>query len=402
MPGPMYLSVPHRSQYTTTAYTKRFGLRRNISVDCINLTSTITPFSGIGVITTAAGTGLETYSGDGGQATAASLYGPHGVAVDIAGNMYIADTFNHRIRKVLRRTGVITTVAGDGTLQYGGNGGPATSASLFQPWGVAVSASGDIYISDGAHFCVRKVSYDIITTVAGDGTLSSGSDGDGDGGLATLAQMSAPAAIAVDRDDNIYIALPRNGRIRKVTRKNGFITTVAGNGTTGFSGDGGLATSATLFQPYGVAVDQSGNIYIADSSNHRIRLVTQGTGIITTLAGDGSSGYSGDGGPAASAQFNNPRDVSIDASGNVYISDTYNHRVRVVTKRTGIITTIAGVGTPSYGGDGGKSTSAQIYDPHGIAVDGSGSIFIADENNNRLRVIAPEAPVIVSGKTPLS
>jgi trimeric autotransporter adhesin len=362
------------------------------------LTSTITPFSGIGIITTAAGTGLKTYSGDGGQATAASLNDPEGVAVDTAGNIYIADTINHRIRKVLRSTGVITTVVGDGTASYGGDEGPASSAYLFQPWGVAVSASGNIYISDGANFRVRKVSFGIITTVAGNGTLSYG----GDGGPATSAQMSAPAAIAVDLDENIYIAVPGNGRVRKVTRSTGIITTVAGDGTTGFSGDGGLATAAQLRQPYGVAVDKSGNIYIADNANHRIRLVAKGTGIITTLAGDGTSGYSGDGGPAASAQLSYPYDVSVDASGNVYISDTYNHRVRVVTKSTGIITTIAGVGAPSYGGDGGISTSAQIYYPHGIAVDASGSIFIADTSNSRLRVITPEAPVIVSGKTPLS
>jgi sugar lactone lactonase YvrE len=369
----------------------------SISVDCTDLTPSITPLSGIGIITTVAGTGLKTYSGDGGQATAASLNYPYGVTVDAAGNMYITDTLNNRIRKVLRSSGVITTIAGDGTLSYGGDGGPATSAQLRSPFGVAVATSGDIYIADSSNWRVRLVenSTGIITSVAGNGV----SGYSGDGGQATLAAINAPTSIALDSDGNIYIATPFDDRVRKVIKNTKIITTVAGDGTSGFSGDGGLATSARLFRPYGVALDKSGNLYIADNTNNCIRLVTKSTGIITTIAGDGTTGYSGDGGPATSARLSSPFEVSVDASGNVYISDTYNHRVRMVTKSTGIISTLGGDGMPAYSGDGGISTSAQFFNPRGIAVDASGSLFIADTSNSRLRVITPDAPIVVSGKT---
>jgi trimeric autotransporter adhesin len=336
-----------------------------------------------------AGDGTFGYKGDGGPATSAGLYYPSGVAVDASGDIYIADNFNNRIRMVTRSTGIITTVAGDGTFGYKGDGGPATSAGLFYPLGIAVDASGNIYIADTSNNRIRLVtrSTGIITTVAGDGTYGY----KGDGGPATSASLHNPWGIAVDASGNIYIADIDNHRIRLVTRSTGIITTVAGDGTFGYRGDGGPATSAGLYYPYGVAVDASGNIYIADTSNNRIRLVTRSTGIITTVAGDGTAGYKGDGGPATSAGLYYPRGIAVDASGNIYIADFNDNRIRLVTRSTGIITTVAGDGTAGYTGDGGLATSAGLSFPNSIAVDASGNIYIVDDGNNRIRLVSPKA-----------
>jgi trimeric autotransporter adhesin len=347
----------------------------------------ITPLSGDGIITTVAGDGTTGYKGDGGLATSAGLYYPQGVAVDASGNIYIADTVNHRIRLVTKSTGIITTVAGDGTIEYKGDGGLATSAGLYFPYGVAVDASGNIYIADYYNHRIRLVtkSTGIITTVAGDGIAGY----TGDGGLATSAGLNYPQGVAVDASGNIYIVDTSNSRIRLVTKSTGIITTVAGDGTIEYKGDGGLATSAGLYYPYGVAVDASGNIYIADTVNGRIRLVTKSTGIITTVAGDGSILYKGDGGLATSAGLYSPFGVAVDASGNIYIADTVNSRIRLVTKSTGIITTVAGDGTVGYKGDGGLATSAGLSTPYGVAVDASGNIYIVD--SSRVRLVNPTA-----------
>jgi trimeric autotransporter adhesin len=274
-----------------------------------------------------AGTGSYGYSGDGGQATSASMSNSRGVAVDASGNMYIADTNNHRIRMVTKSTGIISTVAGTGYPGYSGDGGQATSAALNYPYGVAVDASGNIYIADTDSYRIRMVtkSTGIISTVAGTGSYSYS----GDGGQATSAALNSPYGVAVDASGNIYISDTYNYRIRMVTKSTGIISTVAGTGYSGSSGDGGQATSAALFYPYGVAVDASGNIHIADSSNYRIRMVTKSTGIISTVAGSGYSGSSGDGGQATSAALNSPYGVAVDASGAIYIADTYNYRIRM-------------------------------------------------------------------------
>jgi trimeric autotransporter adhesin len=226
------------------------------------------------------------------------------------------------------------------------------------------------------------------------GTGSSGYSGDG--GQATSAALNSPYGVAVDASGNIYIADTYNYRIRIVTKSTGIISTVAGTGSYGYSGDGGQATSAALDYPCGVAVDASGNIYIADTYNYRIRMVTKSTGIISTVAGTGSYGYSGDGGQATSAALNSPYGVAVDASGNIYIADTYNYRIRIVTKSTGIISTVAGTGSYGYSGDGGQATSAALRSPYGVAVDASGNIYIADTYNHRIRMFAlsasPAAP----------
>jgi hypothetical protein len=259
------------------------------------------------IIDTVAGNGSWGYSGDGGPATEAMLSYPRGVAVDASGNIYIADLYNHRIRKV-DTSGIITTVAGNGDEGYSGDGGPATEAMLDFPFGVAVDASGNIYIGDTHNYRIRKVDTSgIITTVAGNGAWGYS----GDGGPATEAMLDFPCDVAVDASGNLYIGDVYNQRIRKVDTS-GIINTVAGNGSWGYSGDGGPATEAQLHGPFGVTVDASGNLYIADYDNQRIRKVDT-SGIITTVAGNGSRGYSGDGGPATDAMLNHPRDISCQA-----------------------------------------------------------------------------------------
>jgi hypothetical protein len=263
--------------------------------------------------------------------------------VDAAGNLYIADSGNNRIRKVTPG-GVISTVAGNGAGGCSGDGGPATSAQLV-PWGIAVDAVRNLYIADygAGHNRVRKVTPGgVISTVAGNGTYGSS----GDGGPATSAQLQSPSGVAVDAAGNLYFAEYHGCRIRKVT-PGGVISTVAGNGAGGFSGDGGPATSARLDRPSGVAVDAAGNLYFADTNNHRIRKVTPG-GVISTVAGNGAAGFSGDGGPATSAQLYDPRGVAMDAAGNLYIADYGNDRIRKITPG-GAISTVAGNGTGKMG-----------------------------------------------------
>jgi trimeric autotransporter adhesin len=342
-----------------------------------------------------AGDGSKGFTGDGGQGTSAILNAPLFVAVDASGNIYMNDASNRRIRKVTKSTGIITTVAGDGTSTFKGDGGLATSAGLNYPRGIAVDASGNIYITDAMIGRVRMVtkSTGIITTVAGNGTKGYF----GDGGPATLAGFYYPAGVAVDTLGNIYIADLYNGCIRLVTKSTGIITTVAGDGTSMFKGDGGLATSAKLNGPYGVAVDASGNIYIADAFSNRVRMVTKSTGIITTVAGDGKQVNSGDGKLATSASVYYPNCLAVDASGNIYVAATPDHRIRVITKSTGIISTVAGDGSEGYKGDGGPATSAGLHNPYGIAVDALGNLYIADQLNNRIRTVnfnglAPTTP----------
>ena len=275
-----------------------------------------------GTITTIAGTGKDGFSGDGGPATQAQLNFPTGVAVNGEGNLYIADVGNHRIRKV-DSTGTITTFAGTGERGFGGDGGPAIQAQLDAPTGVAVDGAGNLYIADRNNSRIRKVdSIGTITTIAGGGGFGE------DGGPAIQARLSLPYSVAVDGAGNLYIADQYNNRIRRVD-STGTITTIAGTGELGFGGDGGPATQARLFLPYGVAVDGAGNLYIADQYNHRIRKVDS-TGTITTIAGTGERRFGGDGGPAIQAQLDEPTGVVVDGAGNLYIADLANHRIRKV------------------------------------------------------------------------
>jgi uncharacterized protein (TIGR03437 family) len=337
-----------------------------------------------GVITTVAGNGTPGYSGDGGPAVSAQLYFPSGVAVDSAGSLYIADTWNNRVRKV--SNGVITTVAGGvKCCSPLGDGGPATSAPLESPFGVAVDSAGNLYIADLER--VRLVSNGLITTVAGNGTPGYS----GDNGPATSAQLYWPEGVAVDFAGNLYIADTDNYRIRMVS--NGVITTVAGNGTCCFSGDNGPATSAQLGYPGGIALDSAGDLYISDTATDRIRKVSNG--MITTVAGNGTYGYSGDNSAAISAELGEPSGVAADAAGNLYIADVGNNRVRKVSN--GVITTVAGIGTPDYSGDHGPADSAQLNGPTGVAVDSTGDLYIADSGNNRIREVSNGVITTVAG-----
>ncbi|MDP9235829.1 MAG: NHL repeat-containing protein [Chloroflexota bacterium] len=358
-----------------------------------------------GTITTVAGNGFCGFGGDGGPATSASLNGPIGAVVDSSGNLYIADPGNCRVRKVVLGTGVITTVAGNGTCAYVSDGGPATSTGLNYPSGVALDSTGaNLYIADMFDCRVRKVviSTGIITTVAGSGTLNCFGTL-GDGGLATSASLSWPAAVAVDGAGNFYIATLVDCRIRKVTVGTGLITTVAGNGTCNDPiglGDGGLATSASLYDPSAVAVNSAGtDLYIADSGNCRIRKVIVASNITTVAGsgafGDGCGAYSGDSGAATSARLNGPSGVALDAvAGNFYIADTNNCRIRKVT--SGTITTVAGNGTCGYSGDGGAATSASLSAPSGVAA-GNGIFYVTDTNNCRVRKVSAGVITTVAG-----
>jgi sugar lactone lactonase YvrE len=429
-----------------------------------------------GIISTFAGDGASGYAGDGGPATSAELNDPHGLNFDAAGNLYIGDINNQRVRKITP-AGIISTFAGNGLGGFSGDGGPATSAGLTYPEDIVFDPSGNMYIADWGNHRVRKVfssttaapnftppagayattqtvtiasttpnatiyyttngttpttssnvytapltvstsetieaiaiapgyttspvataiytispavsgcslsagfSSGTICTVAGDGTYGYS----GDGGAAVNAEMSIPQGAALDSSGNLYFADVANHRIRKVTPA-GLIFTVAGNGTQGYSGDGGPATNAELSNPYSVSLDGSGNLYIVDG-NSRIRVVTP-AGLIATVAGNGAQGYSGDGGPATSAELYDPNSVAVDGSGNLYIADTGNSRIRVVTP-AGLISTFAGNGINGYSGDGGLATAAQISDPFGVAVDSSGNLYIADTNNSRIRKVTP-------------
>jgi sugar lactone lactonase YvrE len=280
--------------------------------------------------------------------------------------------------------GTISTVAGNGTQGFGGDGGPATDANLDGPVGIALDSAGNLFIADTFNNRIRRVDASgTITTVAGDGAAGLAGDFGGDGGPATSAKLYWPLDVAVDSDGNIFIADRHNHRVRRVDATTRIITTVAGNGTAGFGGDGGPATGANLRGPNGVALDSDGNLFIADLGNQRIRRVDADTGNITTVAGDGTRDFGGDGGPATSAKLYGPRSVALDGNGNLFIADTGNRRIRRVDASTGIITTVAGNGTQGFGGDGGPATSANLDGPISVMLDSNGNLIIAD--NNRIR-----------------
>jgi uncharacterized protein (TIGR03437 family) len=395
-----------------------------------------------GVITTVEGNGTQGLSGDNGPATSAQLNDPLAVVLDTVGNLYIGDTGNGRIRKVAG--GVITTVAGGGILL--GNNTPALGAQLNYSNGVATDSAGNLYVNDSNNSLIRKITNGVITTVAGNGTLGYS----GDNGPATLAQLNYPSAVAVDPVGNLYIADTQNQRIRKVS--GGVITTVAGNGSTccvenmGNIGDNGPATSAPLNSPFGVAVDAAGNLYIADTRNLRIRKVSGG--VITTVVGNGEWGYGGDNGPATTAQLTGPGGVAVDATGNLYIADggvvrkvsngiittvagsqtnglgcppVLGSSLSVSTAPSGIavdsggnlyvsvgggdclmkvsggvITTLSGTGSQGFSGDGGPAVLAELSGPTGVAVDRAGEIYVAEPLSNRIRILTPGTPPAIT------
>ena len=362
-----------------------------IAEGCASIVRRVDAVSGI--ITTVAGNFTTGFSGDGGAATSASLDYPIGLGLDGAGNLLIADVINDRIRRVNLGTGLITTFAGNGTPGYSGDAYAATDASLYAPNGVALDGAGNLFIADAGNRRIRRVDKGTgeITTVAGNGTNGFS----GDGGLATSASLSVPVGIALDNKGNVFFAdYYANSRIRRIDAVTGIITTVAGNGTVGFSGDGGPATSASLYYPSGVAVDKAGNLFIADPNNQRIRRVDASTGIITTVAGNGAYGYGGDGGPAVNATLGFPRYVALDGAGNLFIVDALTNRVRRVDISTGIITTVAGNGVAGYNGEGILATSANLNLPLAVALDGADNLYIVDSSNQRVRHVDASTGII--------
>jgi sugar lactone lactonase YvrE len=309
--------------------------------------------------------------------------GPEGITISRNGDLVFADPANHVVRKVELLTGAITVLVGSGMPGRSGDGGRASAARLLEPCDVCAAPDGDLYIADAGAHVVRRVSGStgVITTVAGTGSPG----GTGDGGPATQARLNAPSGIALGPAGELYIAERRGHRVRRVLLDSGIISTVAGCGLSGYGGDDGKADQARLSAPGGVAVASNGDLYIADTGNHVIRRVAGSTGIITTVAGHGAPGKDGDGGPATAVSLNTPRALAFAPSGDLYIADTENHEIRRLDMASGSLSTIAGRGVPGLGGDGGASTAARLDQPWGVAVSPSGVYFVADRGNHRIR-----------------
>ena len=339
-----------------------------------------------GVISTVAGTGVAGFGGDGSAATSAAIFAPDGVALDNRGNLYIADRNNHRVRRVAADTGTITTVVGTGMPGSLGDSGAATSASVNEPHDVCFDTHGNLFIAEFLGHRVRRVAAGtgVITTVAGTGVQGFG----GDGGPATNAPLSHPVFLVMEPSGSLLISEYGGHRVRRVAVSTGVIGTVAGNGVAGFSGDGAAATSARISQPEGLALHLSGDLYIVDYGNHRVRKVSAGTGVISTVAGNGVPRFSGDSGAATSASFSGPVGIAFDQDGNMFIADFGNCRLRKVASGTGIISTAAGNGVCGSSGDGGAATSASLSFPTGIALDSAGTVFVGDRGNHRIRRVS--------------
>lgn len=332
-------------------------------------------------ITTTAGNGAGSSTGDGGMATAASFNQPGGAFYDATGSLYVVEYTGNKIRKI-DGSGIVSAFAGNGIYGFGGDGGPATAASFRYPIDLADDVFGNVYIVDNTNHRIRKVnSSGIITTFAGSGAIGY----TGDGGPATAATLNNPSRLTIDALGNVYFADAGNNAVRKVNTS-GIITTIAGTGVAGFSGDGGPATAAKLNQPLGVAFDGNGNMYIADAFNRRIRKVSP-SGIISTIAGTGVSAATGDGGPAIAATMQYPNGIAVDLTCNVYFSDWSTQKIRKINT-SGIITTVVGTGIAGFSGDGGAAVAAKINGPNNLTFDNAMNLYIPDFYNNRIRKVA--------------
>jgi sugar lactone lactonase YvrE len=340
-----------------------------------------------GIITTIAGTGTSGNSGDGGLATLAKLNSPLGVQVDSNGDLVISDTYNQRLRKIDHTTGIISNLAGAGV--SGHADGVGVLAKFSVPQGITMDANGNLYVADYTNGRIRKISGASVTTIAGTGGFY------GDGGPATDAHLKLPYGVALDKEGNLFIADMINSRIRKVDHVTKNITTICG-GETNPLGDGSPAIGARVNWPRAVAFDKDDNLFIADTENQRIRKISKATGIITTVAGTGTSGGLGDGGLATAAQLSGPRDIAFDSEGNLFIADEYNHRVRKITMSTGVITTVAGTGTGGNSGDNGPATGAALNHPYSIATDSDNNLYISDLFNNKIRKVNASDQVITT------
>jgi DNA-binding beta-propeller fold protein YncE len=338
------------------------------------------------IITTAVGTGEKGYAGDGGPAERALLNGPFDVGFDPNGNLYFSDTFNHSIRRVDARTGVITTCAGCGEPGYSGDGGPAVRARFNEPYGIAVDNAGNVYVADRHNHCVRRVdgSSGIVTTFAGNGSSGFG----GDDGPASRAGLVEPNGLAFDPEQGrLFIADVADHRVRVVNLASGTIRTFAGTGDAQHSGDAGPAAGAGIYGARAVKVAADGTVYILERQGSTLRAVDPRRGVITTIAGTGGRGYGGDNGPALAAVFDAPKELAIDGDGNLLVVDTENHMIRRIDIRTRTVAAIAGSGRQGGDGDGGPALAAALDRPHGAAVAADGSIYIGDTNNHRIRKV---------------
>jgi sugar lactone lactonase YvrE len=324
----------------------------------------------VGYVTTLAGSTSGFADGTG---TAAQFRAPRGVAVDGAGNVYVADYDNNRIRKITP-TGVVSTLAGS---SQGYADGTGTAAKFDKPYGAAVDGAGNLYVADGGNYLIRAITpAGVVSSLAGSGTYGYAN------GIGTAAEFNVPVGVAVDGAGNLYVADDENNRIRTIVIAIGDVATLAGDGTP-FAFADGIGTSARFYSPTGVALDGAGNLYVADSRNHRIRKIVIATGDVTTIAGSGTAGFAD--GPGAAAQFNEPSGVAVDGAGNLYVADYNNHRIRKIVIASGDVTTLAGDGTAGFAD--GTLTAAQFNYPYGVAVDGAGNLYVADFSNNRIRKI---------------
>jgi sugar lactone lactonase YvrE len=340
---------------------------------------------------TITGNGTSGFSGDGGSAIQAQLRFPAGLAIDAQNRLYVADSLNNRIRRL--ENGILTTVAGSGIYGFGGDGGSAINAQFRNPTALSISNDGSIFVSDSNNHRIRKIATNgVISTIAGTGEFGFS----GDNGSAVLAQLNVPQGISVDRAGNLYIADTQNHRLRKVDTS-GRITTFAGIGTAGFSGDGDFAALSQLNQPTSVRINSVGEIFIADSGNHRIRKI-DASGIIRTVAGSGNSGFAGDNALSINALLNYPRGISFDRDGNIYFADSNNHRIRKIDLNNKI-STIAGSGSAGFAGDGNTALSVLFNNPTDILIDNSGNLFVADYANQRVRRIDAHLPQLTISKS---
>ncbi|MDE0823617.1 MAG: hypothetical protein OSB07_06560 [Dehalococcoidia bacterium] len=337
-----------------------------------------------GKISTYVGTGAGGYAGDGGQAGEAVCNEPFMCDFDAAGNLFYTEAKNHIVRRVDKASGAVTTVAGNGELGYSGDGGPATEATMQEPYSLQIDQNnGDIYIVDRLNAVVRKVdaSSGTITTVAGTGEVGYS----GDGGPGNQAMFREPNDCFLDGKGGLLIADIQDQRIRRLDIANGIVTTVAGNGEKERTGDGKPALEASFFGSRAVCLDSKGNMYVAEREGNGVRKVDT-NGVMSTIAGNGERGYEGDGGPALTATWGSPKALRCDAQDNIIVVDTENHAIRRIDAVTGIVTTIAG-GRLGGEGDGGAATDAAMDRPHGCGIDTDGNIYVADSNNHRVRVV---------------
>jgi streptogramin lyase len=342
-----------------------------------------------GTIQTAAGTGSPGDQGDGGPAVHAKLNMPFDLALDSHGNLYFSDTMNHRIRRIERTSGIITTVAGNGSRGFSGDGGAATRAQLNEPYGVVLDHSGNLFVADRLNRRIRRINTrtGVISTIAGNGAA----EFSGDGGPATKAGLVEPNGVALASNDRLLLIADVAGhRIRQVDLRSERISTFAGTGKARHAGDGGPAISAAIWGARAVDVGPGGSVYILEREGNCLRSVDPASGIISTIAGTGAKGYTGDGGAARSAAFNGPKELAVDSGGNIFIVDTENHAIRCIDAKTKRIRTLAGTGRAGGGGDGGEPGQAELDRPHGVAVSPDRTCWIADTNNHRVRVIRPD------------